>query len=73
MLHTLPPLLLLSNLVFKASNTVFNMDNVVKMDNCTVSRFKVFKGGSVGSAIITETRVPTIGTSVRIKGLNEMY
>ena len=67
MQHTLLPLLLLSNLVFKASNTVFKMDNTVKMDNCTTSRFKVFARGTVVSAIIMDAKVATIGISVTIK------
>jgi hypothetical protein len=38
-----------------------------KTDYCTTSRFKVYARGSVASAIITDARVATIGTSVRIK------
>jgi len=37
------------------------------MDYCTTSRFKVYARGSVMSAIITDARLATIGTSVRIK------
>ena len=69
MSHTLSPFLFLSNSVFKASNAVFKAYNTVKTDNCTTSRFKVFARGSVGSAIIMDARVPTIGTTVRIKRL----
>ena len=69
MQHTLPPLLLLSNLVFKASNKVFKTDNTVKTDNYTMSRFKVFARRNVVSAIIMDKRVATIGISVTIKRL----
>ena len=69
--HSLPPLLLLSNLAFKASNTVFMTDNTVKTNNCTTSRFKVFTRGSFVSAIIMDARVATIGTSVTIKRLKQ--
>jgi hypothetical protein len=82
MSHTLPHLLLLSNSVFKASNTVFkadktvnadNTDNTVKMDNCTTLIFKVVARGSVGRVVNMDARVPTIGTTVRKKGLNKIY
>ncbi len=50
---------------------VFKMDNMAfKMDNGTMSRFKVFARGSVMSAIIMDARVATIGISVRIKRLD---
>jgi len=69
MLHTLPPFLLLSNSVFKASNAVFKTYNTVKTDNCTTSRFKVFARGSVVSVVSMDARDATIGVSVRIKRL----